>query len=73
VKDGVVTLPNTPGLGVDVDPAFLSFSMCRRIDPPECRLRQNGEEASSLDTFFVAMRGLAQQGFVRNQTCLDVT
>jgi L-alanine-DL-glutamate epimerase-like enolase superfamily enzyme len=24
VKDGVVTLPNTPGLGVDIDPAFLS-------------------------------------------------
>ena len=24
VKDGIVTLPNAPGLGVDVDPAFLS-------------------------------------------------
>jgi L-alanine-DL-glutamate epimerase-like enolase superfamily enzyme len=24
VKDGIVTLPSTPGLGVDVDPAFLS-------------------------------------------------
>jgi L-alanine-DL-glutamate epimerase-like enolase superfamily enzyme len=22
MKDGVVTLPNTPGLGVDIDPAF---------------------------------------------------
>lgn len=24
VKDGIVTLPKTPGLGVDIDPAFLS-------------------------------------------------
>jgi L-alanine-DL-glutamate epimerase-like enolase superfamily enzyme len=24
VKDGIVTLPQTPGLGVDIDPAFLS-------------------------------------------------
>jgi len=24
VKDGIVTLPRTPGLGVDIDPAFLS-------------------------------------------------
>jgi L-alanine-DL-glutamate epimerase-like enolase superfamily enzyme len=24
VKDGVVTLPNTPGLGVDIDPIFLN-------------------------------------------------
>ena len=23
VKGGVITLPETPGLGVDVDPAFL--------------------------------------------------
>jgi len=22
-EDGIVTLPNTPGLGVDIDPAFL--------------------------------------------------
>jgi L-alanine-DL-glutamate epimerase-like enolase superfamily enzyme len=29
IKDGVVTLPNTPGLGVDIDPAF--FSKLHRI------------------------------------------
>jgi L-alanine-DL-glutamate epimerase-like enolase superfamily enzyme len=29
MKDGIVTLPNTPGLGLDIDPAF--FNKLHRI------------------------------------------